>query len=130
MRKINKVILHCSASDNPKHDNLETIKQWHLDRGFNDIGYHYVIDKKGNILEGRTEDRVGAHCEGQNHDSIGICLTGLEVFTTEQFSSLRWLVNKLKEKYSFGDNRIRLHNEYNPKKTCPNFTRQEAGLAE
>ena len=43
MRKIDKIIVHCSATPKGKHFSAETIKSWHLKRGFSDIGYHFII---------------------------------------------------------------------------------------
>ena len=49
MRKINKIIIHCSATPEGRNVKAETIKKWHLDRGFSDIGYHYIIHLDGSI---------------------------------------------------------------------------------
>ena len=50
MRKINFVVVHCSATDNLKYDNIETIEKWHLEEnGWAGIGYHFFINKKGGI---------------------------------------------------------------------------------
>jgi len=51
-RRIDRVFLHCSASDVPAHDNVETIRAWHVARGFDDIGYHFLIHKNGDISRG------------------------------------------------------------------------------
>ncbi len=121
MRQINKIIIHCSASDNPNHDNVDTITQWHWERGFSDIGYHFYIDKKGQEFKGRSLSQVGAHCEGHNFDSIGICLGGLKDFKPEQFVSLRDLVKRLMFNYGIKIIDVYPHNFYNKNKTCPNF---------
>jgi N-acetylmuramoyl-L-alanine amidase len=75
-RKINWIIIHQSASNHPEHDNIDTIKQWHLDRGFSDVGYHYFIRKDGTIEKGRDESKKGAHVKDHNSSSLGICLSG------------------------------------------------------
>jgi N-acetylmuramoyl-L-alanine amidase len=69
----NRIILHHSLS---KEGDVETITKWHLERGFEDIGYHFVILKDGTVEPGRDIDLVGAHASGRNSDSIGICLIG------------------------------------------------------
>lgn len=97
-RTVTKVYIHCSASDNPSHDNIATIKQWHLARGFNDIGYHYYINKAGSVLQGRPLERIPAAQEGHNAGSLAICLGGLASFTQEQFKSLRNLCVEIKAK--------------------------------
>ena len=43
MRKINKIILHCAATPEQREVSLETIRKWHLQRGFNDIGYYTIF---------------------------------------------------------------------------------------
>ena len=53
-RHVSRVFLHCSASDNPKHDKISVIRKWHLDKGWSDVGYHYFIRKDGTVEEGRT----------------------------------------------------------------------------
>lgn len=117
--KINKIILHCSDSDLPEHDNINVIKEWHLKRGFVDVGYHYFIDKKGHIFEGRKLNIEGAHCKGQNSDSVGICLSGRHDFRTAQYLTLELLIYSLFD--MFGEINIFGHCDFNENKTCPNF---------
>ena len=76
MRHINKVIIHCSATPEGRDISLDTIRQWHIKRGWSDIGYHYVILINGTIQEGRPVERAGAHCKGHNANSIGVCYVG------------------------------------------------------
>lgn len=119
MRKLKRMIVHCSASDAPEADNIDTIRKWHLLRGWNDVGYHFFIRKDGAIEKGRDVSVVGAHTKGHNHDSIGICLSGEKEFTLDQYIALGALLQILQVEY--GDMSIHPHNEYNKDKTCPNF---------
>ncbi len=64
MRDINKIILHCSATPEGRDVSVDTIRKWHLDRGWSDIGYHYVVGLNGVISEGRPVERHGAHVRG------------------------------------------------------------------
>ena len=118
MRYVDKIIIHCSDSDIESHDNIETIREWHLARGFSDCGYHFYIRKNGVIELGRPIEKAGAHCKGYNRASIGICLGGRHEFTEEQFTACRRIINMIIQ--------------FNPKmeifghcnfstKTCPNF---------
>lgn len=120
-RKINFIVIHCSDSDHGHHDNIETINQWHLARGFNKIGYHYFIDKTGNVFKGRNEEDVGAHVKGFNSNSIGICLSGKNIFTPEQFHSLEILLIDLCGRFDLEKKDILSHCDLDKKKTCPNF---------
>lgn len=118
-RLILLIVIHASDSDIKRHDNISVITRWHLERGFNDVGYHYFIRKDGKIQKGRDEEIVGAHAKGHNTTSIGICLSGRVDFTLLQGLSLMELITRLKEKYPMA--KIVPHNSLNNHKTCPNF---------
>lgn len=120
-RKVDLIVVHCSDSDNPKHDNVATINEWHLARGFKKIGYHYFIDKSGNVFHGREESEIGAHVEGHNAHSIGICLSGKAEFTPAQFHSLEILLIDICGRYDLEKKDILGHKDLNKLKTCPNF---------
>lgn len=98
MRKINRVIIHHADTPANMDIGVEEIRQWHLARGWRDIGYHYVLRRNGSLELGRPIETVGAHAKGHNHDSIGICLVGgkPEVnFTRYQWEWLNRLIEKL-----------------------------------
>lgn len=78
IRRITKHIVHCS--DSPSGD-VKEIRRWHKERGWDDVGYHFIVRRDGEIEVGRTLDVPGAHCAGHNADSVGTCLVGREVFT-------------------------------------------------
>lgn len=122
MRKINKIILHCSDSDIASHDDIKVIKKWHLARKFKDVGYHYFIRKDGLIQKGRDILQVGAHCKGENSRSIGICLSGKRKFTEYQFIALKKLIAALNIRLPKNPS-IHPHNEFSDK-SCPNFSVQ------
>ena len=71
--KTNRVIWHHSLSGDVS---ASVIRDWHLKRGFSDIGYHYVVRSYGEVEKGRNFTDVGAHAKGKNTDSIGVCITG------------------------------------------------------
>lgn len=76
MRKINEIIIHCSATAEGKDFTVQDITRWHKQRGFKTIGYHYVIYRNGTVATGRDIAEIGAHCKGHNANSIGICYIG------------------------------------------------------
>jgi N-acetyl-anhydromuramyl-L-alanine amidase AmpD len=120
-RLVNRVFLHCSASDNPHHDNIKTITEWHLQRGFTGIGYHYFISKDGVIHIGRNIDASPAAQVGHNKGTIAICLHGLEKknFTDKQFASLKNLCECINIAY---DGKITFHGHREvSNKDCPVF---------
>jgi len=121
IRHINKIIIHCSDSDNVAHDDISVIRQWHLKRGFVDVGYHYFVKINGIVQIGRPMYMVGAHCINQNLTSIGICLSGRHSFTEKQFLATRQLCEDLEDRYKIKETEIYPHNYFDKKKTCPNF---------
>lgn len=76
MRQINRIIVHCSATKPSMDIGVDEIRRWHIERGWSDIGYHWVIARNGIIEHGRAEKAAGAHARGHNQDSIAICLVG------------------------------------------------------
>ena len=76
MRNIDSIIVHCSATKAGQDFTATDIDRWHRERGFNGIGYHYVIRLDGKLEKGRDVALAGAHCKGWNEQSIGICYIG------------------------------------------------------
>jgi len=98
-----------------------TIKAWHMDKGWEDIGYHFVIRKNGRIEKGRAPHLEGAHIKGNNRTSIGICLAGnfhIEKPTDAQYRSLNKLLDSLCVVYSIS--RIIPHRDEGNITDCPN----------
>lgn len=107
MRKIDKIILHCSATKEGQSFTVKDIDSWHRQRGFKSVGYHYVVLLDGTIQEGRKESEIGAHCLNHNRNSIGICYIGgldangkaKDTRTDKQRTALNVLVKELKKRY-------------------------------
>ena len=76
MRNIDSIIVHCSATKAGQDFTAADIDCWHRERGFNGIGYHYVIRLDGKLEKGRDVALAGAHCKGWNERSVGICYIG------------------------------------------------------
>jgi N-acetyl-anhydromuramyl-L-alanine amidase AmpD len=118
MRKINGIVIHCSATRETQNYSLEDVRASHLKRGFNDVGYHYYITKDGIIHHGRMIDVKGAHVKGFNSDTIGVCYEGgldslgnpKDTRTDQQKASLNILVLSLLS--SFPGVSIKGHREY------------------
>lgn len=121
LKLINKIILHCSDSDLPEFDNIETIDKWHRLKGWRKVGYQFYVDQNGKVSEGRRLDEAGAHCSGQNMSSIGICLGGKKCFTESQFRAVWFLVTGLMKQFNLTRKDVYPHHYFNADKTCPNF---------
>lgn len=76
MRKIDLIVIHCSASRADRDFTETDLVVCHRRRGFNGIGYHFYIRKNGDIKTTRPIERIGAHAKGFNQTSIGICYEG------------------------------------------------------
>ena len=128
MRKINEIILHCSATPENKNFTVEDITKWHKAKGWDGCGYHYVIHLDGTIHSGRPIGKAGAHCLGHNSNSIGICYIGgvdksnkpKDTRTDAQKKSLVILVHELLAKYNLKLCQVHCHYEY-AAKACPSF---------
>lgn len=127
MRKVTKIIVHCSATPEGRDYTAADIDRWHRQKGWNGIGYHYVIYRDGSVHTGRDVEIMGAHCTGQNANSIGICYIGgmtadnkkpKDTRTPEQKAALRDLVELLRTEYPTAT--IHGHNEF-VNKACPCF---------
>lgn len=125
MRYISKIILHCSDSDYPHHDNVETIRKWHKDKGWSDIGYHYLVTEAHGLQTGRPLHLVGAHCFGHNQTSIGVCLTGKNNFSEMQFNCAARVILDLLAQFGLTPDDVYPHNHFNSEKTCPNYSINE-----
>lgn len=159
MRTINAIIVHASATNADVDIGAREITAWHTDpkvkdgmlyyqgqlyksdedlppavrgrrgNGWNDIGYHFVIRRNGDIETGRNINTPGAHARGHNKNSVGICMVGgvdandrgkaTANFTLEQYLSLFELISELKEKYGALD--VFGHHEVDQLKACPCF---------
>lgn len=130
MRQINKIIIHCSATPEGRHVTVREIDRWHKDRGFDRIGYHYVIYLDGTIHRGRPDSIPGAHTAGHNSKSIGVCYIGgvdkqmraKDTRTPAQLIAIRELIKSLKR--TFPNATIHGHNEF-AAKDCPSFDVQK-----
>lgn len=129
MRRINLIVIHCSATRVTQDFSVEDLEACHLARGYKTIGYHYYITKDGHPHRCRPEEMVGAHAHGYNAHSIGICYEGgldangepADTRTPAQKQTLVALLRSLKVDYP--DARIMGHCELpHVAKPCPCFS--------
>ena len=132
---ITEIILHCADTrpdwmdGHPVAEKVAEIRRWHVEqRGWRDIGYHWVIDRDGAVAPGRRESEIGAHVEGHNRGTIGICLLGghgasasdpfEKNFTAAQAAAMKRLICAIKGRTAIG--KVSGHNDY-AAKACPGF---------
>ena len=134
MRQITEIIVHCAATrphwmeGRTAQEKVAEIRRWHVqENNWADIGYHYIIDRNGEVVTGRPLERAGAHVSGRNATTIGICLIGghgstpndqfADHYTPEQDWALRKLLDDLRERFPVP---VSGHNQY-ANKACPGF---------
>ena len=121
LKKIKFIVIHHSQR---KIDSLKRIKDFHIKiRGWDDVGYHFLIGKNGKIYKARSEKFIGAHVYGYNKNSLGICLIGNfdeELPNKKQIQTLIKLLKQKTKKFKIPIKNILGHREFpNTTKTCP-----------
>lgn len=134
MIKPDIVIMHCSDTpDYEKTDHnfdcfgVSDIDAWHIKRGFDRVGYHFILRQSGKVESGRvcaspTVFEPGAHCKGENLHSIGVCYIGRSKINEDQIKALKSLYLGIKDKFGIDKNSWYCHHQFNPHKTCPGFS--------
>lgn len=126
-RRVNEIIVHCTATPEGRWYDVIDIRRWHRQQGWSDVGYHYIVLRDGTLQEGRPVNQVGAHCQGHNSHSIGVCYIGgvatdgvtpKDTRTQAQRDALRALMVELRRIYPSA--RIYGHRDF-ARKACPSF---------
>ena len=120
MRKINLIVVHCSATRSNTNFTPEALERCHRQRGFNGCGYHFYITKDGLVHAMRPVSMIGAHARGFNAHSIGVCYEGgldpqgkpCDTRTEKQKGILRSLIGRLK--VEFGITKVVGHRDLSP----------------
>ena len=126
MRKLDRIILHCTATPEGRHVDVDTIRVWHKARGWSDVGYHFFIYIDGSVHAGRAVEKTGAHVAGHNATTIGVVYVGgtdaagkaKDTMNAAQETAFVNLVKHLRDEY--GPLTLHGHNEY-AAKACPSF---------
>lgn len=125
MRKITLIVLHCDGIRPGQHNSVEKIDAYHKAKGWKGIGYHFWVNRQGEVFVGRRLEEVGAHVVGHNKHSIGICYEGgldsagnaADTRTPQQVRALRELVERM---HAYFPNALIVgHHDLNPLKPCP-----------
>lgn len=125
-RNIKEIIVHCTATPEGRPVTIKEITNWHKQRGFSTIGYHYVVMLDGSVQNGRDVNVSGAHCTNHNSISIGVCYVGgcdknmnaKDTRTDAQKRALLDLLKRLRTMYPAA--KIYGHRDF-ANKACPSF---------
>jgi hypothetical protein len=127
MNKPEYIIIHHSLTKDRKVVDWQAIRKYHMDKGWNNVGYHYgieLVNEIPEILIGRFENQAGAHCkqQGMNRKSLGVMICGN--FDEEHPIESVWiralqLVRFLKFDYEISSSKIVGHNYFADYKSCP-----------
>ena len=127
MRKIDLIVVHCSATRENRSYTVKQLIRDHVKR-FGFTGYHYYVTRDGTVYQTRHEQLVGAHARGYNAHSLGVCYEGgldsrgkpADTRTPRQRSALLDLLRCLKRKHP--DARVVGHRDLpGVHKDCPCF---------
>ena len=124
-KKTNGIVLH--HSDYKYGTSIKEIRSWHKQRGFSDVGYHFLIKKDGTIEEGRDLNLKGAHSIEHNADTVGICLDGdfsVQIPLPKQLEALNSLLDLLFDFYGWDVyeefwERVYFHRDLDKENPCP-----------
>lgn len=127
--KTEYIVIHCSATKPKMNIGAKEIDRWHREKGFKCIGYHYVIRRDGTVEIGRPIREIGAHAQGYNEKSIGICLVGgvdadgkpEDNFTLDQYAALAQLLDGELREYSKVARIVGHRDLPGVSKACPSF---------
>jgi len=129
IKAVEYLVVHCAATREDQDIDAQEIRRWHRQKGWLDIGYHYVIKRDGTVETGRAEDVPGAHARGFNEKSLGVCLVGgVESdgktseanYTHAQWDALEATIHDLLTRYPEAE--VLGHRDLpNVNKGCPSF---------
>jgi len=131
MRRITRIVVHCTATREGADYSAADIDRWHEARGWSGIGYHAVVRLDGTIEPGRPEDKIGAHVAGYNSDSLGIVYVGgcqsdgktpKDTRTIAQRAALLRQVREWMERHQIPVASVVGHYELDTLKACPSFS--------
>jgi len=121
VRRSNKYIILHHTKDAMPHT-ADDVHKVHQRKGMAGIGYHYFIDKKGEIYEGRPVNTVGAHARGFNAESIGIGFEGdynKETLGERPLNAAAMLIALLKFYYFWENIEVKTWNDLNKETDDP-----------
>lgn len=127
-RRIDEIIIHCTATPEGRSVSVDTIRSWHIGQGWKDIGYHWVVLLDGTVKPGRHEAQIGSHVAGHNTGTLGVVYVGgvaadgktpKDTRTPAQKAALLAHVKALIERYPTVK-KVAGHNQY-AAKACPSF---------
>ena len=128
MRELTEIIVHCTATPEGREVTKDDLHRWHVkDRGWSDIGYHFLIQLDGTVVPCRPMERDGAHVKNRNKGTVGVSYAGgvdsagkaKDTRTAAQKAALTKLLIELLEEYP-SIKHISGHRDY-AAKACPSF---------
>lgn len=126
MREIKYIVIHCTATERTAE--VESIKRYWKERlGWKSPGYHFIIDKDGNVTQLQHLDKLANGVKGYNKESIHVSWIGgkhRDDRTHQQHQALRKIIKELHEK--FPEAEIKGHRDFKGvSKSCPRFDVKE-----
>lgn len=129
------IVIHKAATKPSMDIDVDWIADIHVvENGWDDVGYHYFIQRDGTVDQGRDITMQGAHCPGMNHKSVAICMAGGMAegssrsennFTEAQWEALVATTQSIMDAHHIGVDGVRGHSECAEGKDCPSFSMEK-----
>lgn len=122
MRSIKYIVVHCTAT--PQSTTIDSIKNyWRNDLGWSNVGYHYMIQADGTIVQIADESLITNGVRGYNKNSIHVCWIGGQIKDNRTKQQREALIRKLSElKAKYPQATIQGHRDFpGVTKACPQF---------
>lgn len=128
MRKIDTIVIHCTATLPGQDVDIDDVRRWHVDgNGWSDVGYHALITLDGQLQFGRDIGRMGAGVAGHNKTTVHVAYVGgvdedgkpADTMTEKQMGSLHGYVCGIVTVLGAMD--VKGHNDFTDAKACPSF---------
>jgi len=136
MRRIDQIVVHCTATPPDMDIGAAEIDAWHTQRGWSGIGYHKVIRLDGTIeigrdpdQDGNVEEHIGAHAYGHNADTLAVVYVGgvndngrpTDTRTPAQTRALIAVCLDWMRRFRLGVYHVVGHYQLDNDKACPSF---------
>lgn len=128
MRKIDTIVIHCTATMPGQSVTIDDVRRWHVDgNGWSDVGYHALITLDGKLQFGRDISRIGAGVKGHNKNTVHVAYVGgcdedgkpCDTINAQQIGALHGYVAGVVT--VLGPMAVKGHNDFTDEKACPSF---------
>jgi len=122
MNGIKRITFHHSGDPKPftttdfteTAQHLEFVRSYHRSRNFQDIGYHFAIDRAGRVWQLRSLLHQGQHVRSNNEHNLGVVVLGnfdQQPMSPAQRDKVKIFAALLRKQYALPVARVCTHQE-------------------